>query len=100
MAAFPARCEIFLGACPETRWYESVGDLLSGETLDFVDICTPPGSHAALIKQALDAGLHVLCEKPLVTRADDAQTVAAAAMRGIDILDQSFAAISRQFGLD
>ena len=79
--AFPARCEIFLGACPESRWYESVGDLLSGETLDFVDICTPPGSHAALIKQALDAGLHVLCEKPLVTRADDAQTVAAAAMR-------------------
>ena len=55
--------------------------LLAGETLDFVDICTPPGSHATLIKQALDAGLHVLCEKPLVTRVEDALIVAAAAAR-------------------
>jgi len=79
--AFAARRETFLGACREGRWYENVGALLSGETLDFVDICTPPGSHTALIKQALDACLHVLCEKPLVTRAGDAQAVAAAAMR-------------------
>jgi predicted dehydrogenase len=79
--AFAARREIFLEACPEGRWYESVDDLLSGETLDFVDICTPPGSHATFIKRALDAGLHVLCEKPLVTRAGDAQVVAAAAAR-------------------
>jgi predicted dehydrogenase len=79
--SFAARREVFLEACPEGRWYESVDELLSGETLDFVDICTPPGSHAALIKQALDAGLHVLCEKPLVTRAGDARAVAAAAAR-------------------
>ena len=50
----------------------ALDDLLAVETLDFVDICTPPGSHAALIEQALDARLHVLCEKPLVTRAVDA----------------------------
>jgi predicted dehydrogenase len=79
--SFAARREVFLEACPEGRWYESVDDLLSGETLDFVDICTPPGSHAALIKQALDAGLHVLCEKPLVIRAGDARAVAVAAAR-------------------
>ena len=34
--------------------------------LDFVDICTPPSSHAPLIERALTRGLHVLCEKPLV----------------------------------
>ena len=51
----------------------------SGETLDFVDICAPPGSHAALIKRALDAGLHVLCEKPLVTRAGGRRDRAASA---------------------
>ena len=73
-----ARLDAFLEACPEGRWYESLDDLLSGETLDFVDICTPPSSHAALIKQALGADLHVLCEKPLVTRPDDAQLMAAA----------------------
>lgn len=69
----------FLDACPGARWHESVDDLLSDRTLDFVDICTPPGSHAALIKRALDARLHVLCEKPLVTRVRDAQAVVVAA---------------------
>jgi len=33
-------------------------------------------SHAALIRQALEADLHVLCEKPLVTQLADAQLVA------------------------
>jgi len=69
----------FLKACPGGRWHESVEDLLSDKALDFVDICTPPSSHAELIKRALDAGLHVLCEKPLVTRLEDAQAVTAAA---------------------
>ncbi len=75
------RRDAFLKACPNGRWYESVDDLLSGETLDFVDICTPPSSHAALIRQALEADLHVLCEKPLVTQLADAQLVAAASAR-------------------
>ena len=46
------------------------------ERLDFVDVCAPPGSHAAIIGRALDAGLHVLSEKPLVTRVDDAARLA------------------------
>src|SRR5258708_1497239 len=71
-----ARREAFFAACPDGRWYDTLGDLLASETLDFVDICTPPGSHAALIEQVLDARLHVLCEKPLVTRAVDALVVA------------------------
>jgi predicted dehydrogenase len=76
--ALAARRDAFLEACPDARWYGSVDELLSGEPLDFVDICTPPGSHAALIERALQSGLHVLCEKPLVTRLRDARTVAAA----------------------
>jgi predicted dehydrogenase len=79
--AVATRRAAFLEACRDGRWYESVDDLLSRETLDFVDICTPPSSHAALIKRALESRLHVLCEKPLVTRVGDAQTLAAAAMR-------------------
>jgi predicted dehydrogenase len=74
-----ARREAFFAASPDGRWYDTLDDLLASETLDFVDICTPPGSHAALIQQVLDARLHVLCEKPLVTRASDALVVAAAA---------------------
>jgi predicted dehydrogenase len=76
-----SRREAFLAACPDGRWYENVDDLLASEKLDFADICTPPGSHAALIGRALGAGLHVLSEKPLVTRVKDARRVGAAAAR-------------------
>jgi len=79
--AAPSRRAAFLAACPNSRWHASVDDLLSSEQLDFVDVCAPPGSHAALIERALDAGLHVLSEKPLVTRVEDAKRVAAAAAR-------------------
>ena len=79
--AAASRREAFLGACPDGRWYQTVGDLLGSEKLDFVDICAPPGNHAALIERALDAGLHVLSEKPLVTQIADAKRVAGAAAR-------------------
>ena len=84
-AAQPRR-DAFLAACPDGRWFDTVDDLLLRERLDFVDICAPPGSHAALIERALDAGLHVLSEKPLVTRLDDATRLATAAGRAGRIL--------------
>lgn len=79
--AVKARRDAFLAAVPEGHWYDSVDALLSREKLDFIDLCTPPGSHAALIERLLGAGLHVLCEKPLVTRAADAVAIAKAAAR-------------------
>jgi len=79
-AAAPRR-EAFLAACPDGRWFATVDDLLAREELDFVDICAPPGSHAALIERALQGGLHVMSEKPLVTRIKDAERVSAAAAR-------------------
>jgi predicted dehydrogenase len=56
---------------PRARWHDSGETLLVEERLDFVDICTPPSGHADLIRAALRRGLHVLCEKPLVTRPED-----------------------------
>jgi predicted dehydrogenase len=84
--AAASRKDAFLAACPDGRWHASVDDLLSGERLDFVDICAPPGGHAPLIERALRAGVHVLSEKPLVTRVDDAKRVAAAAARAGRVL--------------
>jgi predicted dehydrogenase len=84
--AAPSRREAFLAACPDGRWHDTVDDLLLRERLDFVDICAPPSAHAALIGRALDAGLHVLSEKPLVTQADDATRLAAAAARAGRVL--------------
>lgn len=45
--------------------YDSVAELLA-ET-DVADICTPPQTHAELLRQALDATVDVLIEKPVVT---------------------------------
>jgi len=42
--------------------YESV---LTDPQIDVVDICTPPNLHVRMIEQALKAGKHVICEKPL-----------------------------------
>jgi predicted dehydrogenase len=56
----------------------SVDELLAAD-LDIVDICTPPGTHRGLIEAALDAGRHVVCEKPLVGSLADADAVIARA---------------------
>jgi predicted dehydrogenase len=67
----PEQRAVLVAHAPGTRWYPTVVELLSEAALDFVDICTPPSSHAALIRSALERGLHVLCEKPLVGARDD-----------------------------
>src|SRR6185437_4224682 len=66
---------------PELRVYASVDDLFRREKLDFVDICTPPASHAALALAALEQGCHVLCEKPLCLEPAAYGALAAAQRR-------------------
>src|SRR5262249_36656704 len=44
--------------------YRSFGDLIADRDLDVIDICTPPNLHAAMIVEAMQAGKHVICEKP------------------------------------
>lgn len=69
--ARPERREACVTALPGARWYDAVAALLDAAGLDFVDVCTPPSSHAPIIHQALQRGLHVLCEKPLVQSMED-----------------------------
>lgn len=64
---------------PGARWLPSAEALLAEVPLDFVDICTPPVSHAPLIQRALEHGLHVLCEKPLVGSLAELAAVAGLA---------------------
>jgi uncharacterized protein (TIRG00374 family) len=63
---------------PGATAYSRAQDLLAREDLDFCDICTPPFTHRALIEQAAERGLHVLCEKPLAPSLADAQGIAEA----------------------
>ncbi|MEA2861150.1 MAG: hypothetical protein QOC72_3189 [Methylobacteriaceae bacterium] len=39
-------------------------DLLSDPTLDVIDLCTPPALHAEMVVACMQAGKHVICEKP------------------------------------
>jgi predicted dehydrogenase len=60
--------------------------LLRREDVQIVHIATPPTTHYALALQALAAGKHVLCEKPLATRLEEAEAMLAAARQARRIL--------------
>jgi predicted dehydrogenase len=47
--------------------------------VDIVDVCTPGNSHAEISIAALQAGKHVLCEKPLANTVEEARAMVAAA---------------------
>lgn len=60
---------------PEGSVYEDYGTMLDSADLDAVVITTPHVFHYEQIVAALDRGLHVFCEKPLVIDVDDAKDV-------------------------
>ncbi|MBI1803640.1 MAG: Gfo/Idh/MocA family oxidoreductase [Ignavibacteriae bacterium] len=66
--------EVFPGA----TFYTSINTLLENEKPDFVDICTPPYTHAEYIKACAAKGIHVVCEKPLVEKYSTARELADA----------------------
>ena len=68
------------------RWYGSYQEMLEHEKLDAVSICTPNVAHRDTTIAALQAGLHVLCEKPMAMNLCEAQEMAAAARRAGKIL--------------
>src|SRR5258708_24767358 len=47
--------------------------------VDAIVVCTPPHNHAEISIAALEAGKHVLCEKPLCRTLDEAQAMLSAA---------------------
>jgi predicted dehydrogenase len=56
-------------------------DILRDPTIDAVHICTPNAQHFSMAKDALLAGKHVLCEKPLATSTAEAAELVALAAR-------------------
>jgi predicted dehydrogenase len=61
--------------------YNDLGALLREQQPDAVHITTPPGTHADLAIQALEAGTHVLVEKPMCLSVSEADGMIAAAER-------------------
>ena len=61
----------------ETDWKR----LVDRDDVGLVDVCTPGSSHAEISIAALEAGKHVLCEKPLANTVEEARAMAVAADR-------------------
>ncbi|WP_308465915.1 Gfo/Idh/MocA family protein [Rathayibacter soli] len=61
----------------ETDWRR----VIERDDIGLVDICSPGASHVEIAIAALDAGKHVLCEKPLANTVAEAEAMAAAAER-------------------
>lgn len=71
-------------AAERLGWAESVTDwksVLDRDDVHVVDICTPGDTHAEIAVAALDAGKHVLCEKPMANSVAEAVAMAEAADR-------------------
>lgn len=91
----------------EGHGYTAVDEMLAAERLDAVSVCSPSELHAEHIRNALDAQLHVLCEKPLVWsrgwRYDDLLAqgetlVDLAALRGkVLAVDIQYVALAHQY---
>jgi len=59
--------------------FSDAAEMIARPDVDIVHISTPPSSHHALAMQALDAGKHVLCEKPLALTPKQGEQILAAA---------------------
>lgn len=64
-----------------TRRFDSLEEMLACKETEAVCVCTPNGLHAPIALKALDAGRHVVIEKPMALTLKDADEIARAALR-------------------
>lgn len=76
-----AKAESFAGECGIPRFHGSYEALLADPAIDAIYNPLPNSLHAEWSIRAMEAGKHVLCEKPLATSAADARAMFAAAKR-------------------
>lgn len=72
------RVAAFAAAHRIPHGYTSVPEMFVRERPDLVHIATPPATHQSLIVEALAAGAHVMCEKPLCASLQDLDAIVAA----------------------
>ncbi|WP_377269700.1 Gfo/Idh/MocA family protein [Peterkaempfera sp. SMS 1(5)a] len=76
-----ARSRRVLGEYSTVRATTSYEEVLADDQVQAVAVATPAASHYRLVRQALEAGKHVLVEKPITTDADDAAELVEVAER-------------------
>ena len=75
----PARARDVAQAWDIPRGYRDIEEALADPQVQVVHVCTPNHLHRAMAQAALEAGKHVICEKPLATTLEDARFLAALA---------------------
>lgn len=70
----------------DARTYADVGELLAAEDLDLVSVTTPPSAHRPVAVQALEAGVHVIVEKPMAPSLEDCDAMLEAQRRSGKLL--------------
>ncbi|HNQ89103.1 MAG TPA: Gfo/Idh/MocA family oxidoreductase [Verrucomicrobiota bacterium] len=86
----PARARAFAQRHGIPRVHDTYQGLIQDPDLDAVYIPLPNSLHAEWSTRALEAGKHVLCEKPLASNADEARRMAAVAARTGRTLAEAF----------
>src|SRR3972149_200518 len=78
-AADPARSRLasLKGLYPSVRFTTYGADILQDKTIDAVVVSTPTQTHGRIAGEALEAGKHVLVEKPLCTTAAEGEKLVA-----------------------
>jgi scyllo-inositol 2-dehydrogenase (NADP+) len=75
----PDRLEAARGQAPGVRGHTEAAALIADPDVDLVVVSTPPDTHAAWARAALEAGKHVVIEKPFALRTAEADDVLALA---------------------
>jgi predicted dehydrogenase len=81
LGSSPSRTEEACRAFGLKRAYSSLDELASDPTVDVVHICTPNHLHCEFTKTLLDAGKHVMCEKPLAMNSKESAALVARARK-------------------
>ena len=68
------------------RSYTDLAEMLASEHLDLVSITTPPAVHREIAVQVLEAGVHVIVEKPMAPSLEDCDAMLAAQRRSGKLL--------------
>lgn len=79
----PAGMEMDLAG---TAKHTSLDELLADDSIDLVDITLPPNLHAQAVIQALQAGKHVFCEKPMALAVEDCRRMLRASEKAGKLL--------------
>src|SRR5215211_214370 len=82
----PARAEATAERFGIKKWCTSYQQLLTETAPDLVHITTPPSSHFSIANACLDAGLNVICEKPITVEYRDFSTLNELAKRNRCVL--------------